>query len=114
MSHASCILDENLFVFAGEEKHQGSTVPSIEMLSLRDRHQWVLLQEGNKLLSRHSFVVTPISSYEILIVGGKVLGYSVADVIVFNAESKTIGTLKSLPNLDSYVDELTEDPAELD
>lgn len=58
-------------------------------------------------------MVTPISSYEILIVGGKVLGYSVADVIVFNAESKTISTLKSVPNLDSYVDEHIEDPDEL-
>ena len=32
--HNSCVLDENLYVFGGEDKYKGTPIPSIEVLDL--------------------------------------------------------------------------------
>ena len=70
--HASCVHDEFVYVFCGQNPATKATINSIERLDSQDIQEWELIEIPEAQLSpRYALAVTPINDIEILLLGGK-------------------------------------------
>ena len=91
--HASCALDDSLFVFCGYSRHQRKFLSSIEHLNLKDTSTGFVQVGGESSISpRCNLSTISISeSKQILIIGGTDQYYSLlTDVHVFDPAQQSI------------------------